>query len=1070
MRNNAAEKSEGIEKVQPAGVWPSKFMRELRPEIYSDTKDREAYVLSAPVLEYHLDSITSRNQTHDFEVFCRKLCERTICPNLRPQTGPDGGGDSKADTETYSVADEISGLTYVGVANGSEKWAFAFSAKSAWADKVRKDVQGLIDTGRTYDQIICVTSRFAKSKNRAALEHELSEKYGVPVTIHDRTWIVKEVIENARIDLAVNYLKVGETIKAPTRLGPKDYSRTQQLEDVEREIQDPEAFRGMEQQRAMEALVAAKLSRGLERPRIETEGRFSRAIRLAEAHGSFRQKLEAEYEKIWTDFWWFDDFQSLNAAYDHFQDRAIQSDHVKNLEFLCNLNQLLVNALIHKHLTPAECRFGERIAKLEQALTVIADDPDRPNNSLEAQTALLRIKLNKLMLAHKPDELPSIWKGLTVILQKAEGLGEFDADGLASFIEVVGNVGGNDPAYGALVEKLAEFIGARKGEGEGALVLLKRAEKLDFSARFDMIRWAGKAAFGLSKREYADSLIDAMHLLTLGYRSAGLLWATRASCIFAAASLVIQGEEEHQLPRVFAVTMKVWAWTALELCHLPDCLQAIQLMNGCIASMPLDEEEKAKIKSEIQELDVALGCYFLNLQENDHRKLETAPDILEALGLFMARTGLLFSLGYTDLLREDGSLPKEEPDENVRQILAMLKSQALAERLRGPLIVNSEGPQIFATTILGMKVEVLIDGSESIAVAELVLGSLEAFFATIIEQRVVPHTELFRITIAQSDGIQEPVVEANALDMTCTITWPRGFPVAQLERQHDVRKFFMTVAGHVLSTACVVEDMAALLENLFCDAAAQQRMIMIATAQNSYRRLTSRGFTRLGDWSNLIRRSYAFRGQEMELPRIERPPRGGASAKPDTGMPEVKDHKEVAVSSVINVHAWDQAKWRGCGYLQLGNQHPPVMALLFENEAAARKIFERWRERFGSVDTNEELTVSIIRNLPQASPHHYCIQFSSSLAEAGMKSPRPVFMATRSMTMEPGDGVNLENFLNSYRQFKIFNLVPAALASTPRFLFELGILKRNLTVKSASDVRENDVEWMALRIHGKKAV
>ncbi len=1045
-------------------------MREFRPEIYSDTKDRETHVLSAPVFEYHLDSITSRNQTHDFEVFCRKLCERAICPNLRPQTGPDGGGDSKADTETYPVAEEISGLTYVGVANGSEKWAFAFSAKSTWADKVRKDVQGLIDTGRTYHKIICVTSRFAKSKTRAALEHELSEKYGVPVTIHDRTWIVKEIIENSRIDLAVNYLKVGETIKAPSKLGPLDYSRAQQLEDVEREIENPEAFRGMEQQRAMEALVAAKLSRGLERPRVETEGRFSRAIRLAEAHGSFRQKLEAEYEKIWTDFWWFDDFQSVNAAYDHFQDRAVQSEHAKNLEFLCNLNQLLVNALVHKHLTPAECRFNERTAKLEQALTLIADDPDRPNNSLEAQTALLRIELNKVMLAHKLDELPTIWRGLTAILEKAAGLGEFDTDSLVSFIEAVGNVGGNDPAYSALVEKLAEFIGARKGEGEGALLLLKRAQKLDFSARFDMIRWAGKAAFGLSKREYAESLVDAMHLLTLGYRSAGLLWATRASCVFAAASLVIQGEEEHQLPPVFAVTMKVWAWTALELRHLPDCLQAIQLMNGCVVSMPLAEETKAKVKSEIQELDIALGSYFLNLQEDDLRKLEAVPGVLEALGLFTARAGLLFALGYTDLLREDGSLPKEESDEGVKQTLSMLKSQTLVERLGGPLIVNSNGPQTFATTILGMKVEVLVDGSESIAVAELVLGSLEAFFATIIEQRVVPHTELFRITIAQSDGIQEPVVEANALDMTCTITWPRGFPVAQLERQHDVRKFFMSVCGHVLSTACVVEDMAALLEDLFSDAAAQQRMIMIATAQNSYRRLTSRGFTRLDDWSNLVRRSYPFRGQQMELPRIERPARRETSTKPDSGMPEFKDHKEVAVSSVINVHAWDQAKWRGCGYLQFGNQHPPVMAVLFENEAAARKIFEHWRDRFGSIDANEELAVSIIRNLPQASPHHYCIQFSSSLSEAGMKSPRPAFMATRSMTMEPGDGVNLENFLSSYRQFNIYNLVPAVLASSPRFLFELGILKKDLTIKSASEVREHDIESVALSIRGHKIV
>lgn len=126
----------------PGQILPSAFMRELRPEYYSDTRERRSIVRTASTLEYHLVTLTSRNQTHDFEIFCRKLCERTICPNLRPQTGPDGGGDSKADTETYPVADEISALTYLGEANsGKERWAFAFSANSQWLKKARLDVE-----------------------------------------------------------------------------------------------------------------------------------------------------------------------------------------------------------------------------------------------------------------------------------------------------------------------------------------------------------------------------------------------------------------------------------------------------------------------------------------------------------------------------------------------------------------------------------------------------------------------------------------------------------------------------------------------------------------------------------------------------------------------------------------------------------------------------------------------------------------------------------------------------------------------------------------------------------------
>ncbi|HHL2320162.1 TPA: hypothetical protein ACQ3Y4_000010 [Pseudomonas aeruginosa] len=89
-----------------------------------------SYLLDAKMLEYCLESITSRNEMHDFEIFCRKLCERMICPNLKPSTGPEGGGDSKADAETYPVAEEIAEHTYIGnVAGGQERWAFAFSAK-----------------------------------------------------------------------------------------------------------------------------------------------------------------------------------------------------------------------------------------------------------------------------------------------------------------------------------------------------------------------------------------------------------------------------------------------------------------------------------------------------------------------------------------------------------------------------------------------------------------------------------------------------------------------------------------------------------------------------------------------------------------------------------------------------------------------------------------------------------------------------------------------------------------------------------------------------------------------------
>jgi hypothetical protein len=171
---------------------------------------------------------------------------------------------------------------------------------------------------------------------------------------------MKEVIENDRKDIAFNYLRIGEVKGDPLRLGPTDYSRTQQLAAIEKSLQDPEAFRGMERQRVTEALVAAKLSRNLERPRTETDGRFLRAIRLANADGSYRQKLEAQYEHIRTGFWWFDDVLLVNESYGAFEAMVLETDHASNLELLCNLFQLLVNAVIHEHLSREALMSAER--------------------------------------------------------------------------------------------------------------------------------------------------------------------------------------------------------------------------------------------------------------------------------------------------------------------------------------------------------------------------------------------------------------------------------------------------------------------------------------------------------------------------------------------------------------------------------------------------------------------------------------------------------------------------------------------------------------------------------------
>jgi len=52
-----------------AAVSPSQFMRQIRPELYSDSTSRTNHRLNAEVLSHHLETVTVCNQTHEFELF-----------------------------------------------------------------------------------------------------------------------------------------------------------------------------------------------------------------------------------------------------------------------------------------------------------------------------------------------------------------------------------------------------------------------------------------------------------------------------------------------------------------------------------------------------------------------------------------------------------------------------------------------------------------------------------------------------------------------------------------------------------------------------------------------------------------------------------------------------------------------------------------------------------------------------------------------------------------------------------------------------------------------------------------
>lgn len=1047
------------------GPRPSEHMRQLRPELYSDSVPKNEHRLKPEILSHHLDTITERNQTHDFEIFCRKLCERTICPNLRPATGPEGGGDSKADTETIPVANEISKLQIVvGQANGGrERWAFAFSAMKKWADKVRSDVEGIVATGRGYQKIFFVTSRSARAKDRARVEDELSREHGVTVTILDRAWIIDEVITKNRRDLAFNYLGIGEE-SSENELGPEDYSRQKQLADIERELEDPAAFEGMAMHLATEALVAAKLSRSLELPRTDVDGRFLRAIRLADDGGTRRQKLEARYESLWTAFWWFDDIAAVVVGYDQFEAEVIEDDNAKNLEFLCNLAQLLFNVVLRNGWTRDQVQLDARVARLKARLEQLAHEAERPNNALQARTSLLIVRVNEAMLNDAGVDLSSLWPEFSDVFVKAEGLGEFDASRLLKMVQVFGVIAGKDRGYRDLVDQAADFVAQRTSEGESALILLTRAKQLAVSdENMEIIRLLGKAGRRLSKKEYVEYWIEAMTLLAIAYRSAGLLWAARAAFTTAVASIFIEGDESGNVPARVFPTLMVGAWIAVELKHFPEMLETIQIAGGCLASMPFCDKSLEAAQERLREFDRVLACQIINLSESDLELLRSAPDILDTLQLFFSRITLLYALGYEDLLRFDGSIPAEQSHSEVAALFQRLADQPCADAAWRPAVFNATGKQSFSTSVLGIRVDLVHEATDvSITLAESLAGVIEAFFATAYELEAVAHIERFSVRIIETD-IAKYAVSIDDDRTGLTMTWPSGVTPSPASSYGDFQEMLMDVAVAVFSSTCHVKNLKEALPRLFEKDAAGDRVEMVGSCCLSRARIFG-GVARLTDWDKHSPKSYDVLATRPRIVRSATVMRRNGLESDDDGMsepPAVHNHRDIRVRSVIDVHLWDRAKWIGAAYGHVGPDAPPYFGLMFTDGEAGMRIFERWRERFGDVDKDEEIYIGIIRNFSEEQSTHYGIIITSNLQDDEYLS----MVASRMHTMQPMNDINLNRFLTAYRRSGSYLLTPAIFdgSGPPAPRYDLSIRKRSLSVRDAIDVTAADIESMYLK-------
>lgn len=1048
------------------------MMRDKRPYLFSDSDIDQSHSLPRVNFEYHLESLTARKQEYEFEDFCRKLAERELCPNLTIQTGPTGGGDSKADAETYPVAPEISERWWIGSPSaGSEQWAFAFSAKKDWKPKLKSDVKKLVETGRPYAVVYFVTNQFASDKEKANLQDSLSKLHSCRIVILDRAWITEKVYANGHLSMAIDALAIeGAQAETIRKFGPKDAARSTELANLDKQIADTNRYLNARFQLASDCLHSAILARGLERPRAEVEARFEQAMRIADELGRTQQALRIRYTLAWTVFWWFEDLSKFMSLYDDVESRLLDATQMSEVQHLYTLWSLTEASERNGRLEPKIAKTEKRRQTLLSILEPLAKESARPNNALEAQTYLAMIQMHRVMHTGTDVELALCWQEFGRILDASKPLGTYPVELLES---VLGELGAavDSPEFDELYEQLVEVIRQRRSDGSAGEAHLKRAfQKLELDNPYEAIRWFGRAEELLIKREYQEELVHALMGSSEAYGMVGLRWAARNRAMAGLVHTLQDFRQDGRIEPISWLAIKQLIWMELRLGRAPQALAAMFLAKLFLAALQFDGDLAQQVDEDQITYEMAFGLLLLRLNPDQLGAISKLHDSFEEFQLVIPGMATLFSLGQNQALRDEGYCPDSQSDQDMLDFLDHWLNVPGAEHLTWTTLLL-EGPSVdFNSTILGCQIRLEAPTDlVAIGIAESVLGGLEGFMATSDESDILPHRESLRIAMRELEGDDElpnhRLVEETGASYF-EISYSPNFRQDSADKMQKYRDWLQGFIVEIICQFAVIKDVELWMTKIADDERGFARALafsdMLTINDNVFGpkppiRISDHFVKDAREFQPL--RSQPFVANTPKPANVAVPKFGEGDPPVELTKPAKLKHTDRRVLSPIQLDLWNKAGWHGTAFMQYPNMPGPILALHFRDADAARRIFEDWRDRWGVGGSDDNVRISIITGVTKSNPFAYSMQIGPVYRTSDEQSGKTFMTTSRNLRLDASTPDNLNRFLAGFQKAGSYGLVPAITQpgdDFPTAMTELLLPRRRLEVRPAWMIGKND--------------
>lgn len=1014
---------------------PSVYYRRQHPEYYSDSETIYEVPLTEELFDLQMGLLSTKKMQCAFENFALKTAMRLITPNIKPQTGPDGGGDGKVDAETYEVATDISSRWYVTepCVGSNEKWAFAISCKKQWKQKVEHDVQNIIATNRGYTRILFFSNQYIKADVRIATEETLYKKTGVKVEIFDCSWFKSAVFEKGCRDVALSELGFSEEYaKCTKRIGPLDQQRIARLDQIEIEARRP--INEFDPEYVDALTEACVICRDLGRSKPEIEGRFRVAFDACELHGSKQQKFNLIYTHAWTSYFWFEDAETTYKDFLALKPFLEEDCTVFRLERVLNLISVLRTAAGFGYIDTVKAQNAvDYVHTLEIELS---------KNALRPSCYLfIRIYILTQRLAIHAGSKAPISEDLELLkplLLKAAKCMEISFEAQYDVMNMLSGLIEPNQEFDTLVDEMANTIAEHRSEVEAARVRMSRAiYYINNHSWKEAVRQLSFCVYAFEKEECTEELIKSSGMLGAALWEMKLPFSAEAFLLKAVCFRLKEFHKSGILPNLLVSTILKICEIELMLGRLVMYLNWYMLLKNLVHGS--SHEANVNFLETEHTYDAAWTCRFA-VANLSNRYIQLMPSLLDRVGLFFSSQYLKYKLGYeSECHKEFVGMMQDGKNES------WFVAQPVFEQFIGDLNISQGDFAHIQTTAANFTFHVDYPNVYAIQqIAEILAASMEALLATCEIFEVVPMCPLIYIHIEQTEHETELIAEP------------------------ELDKYKLIVNSGKLSDDVFWEVISKLICYVFVrNAATSQEMTeWLDSKQHGEKMMDRVGVllhTRMamsGIWgSALLHRieSWIANSDKQYTP----------TRKLEKGV-EINYRNKAQIHGSVHrinsdIRLWDEARWIGCSFMSDGIS-PPILALTFEKPEKGLEIIREWKEKIA--EGSPSVKIIILKGINAEHPNWYRVNISPEGMFSDMAAGEYAFGASGRQTIEANTNAHLNFFEQELKRFgscfiascgftdKI-NPKPCQISERVPF--------SNVTIKNAWEVRQGDIECLALQ-------